>query len=222
MNWITAGQLRMARALLEWSQEDLAVNTRLSISTVRKIEVGCSPRANTIKEIRNVIEDAGLEFLDNEGVRRRFDIVQYRGEDGCDKFFEDVVRTLEKKGGALAGYVKSPAMLLQSFNIQEEDSLYRMDRLKKTAPIMCILSEPALAPFAITEVRLRRLGVPGSCPSFFYVYGNKYAIILPRENGNLHFVVFELTRLALAYQKYFQELWEQSLPIKGQQTDLPQ
>jgi transcriptional regulator with XRE-family HTH domain len=222
MNWISAGQLRMARALLEWSQEDLALKTRLSISTVRKMEEGYIPRASTVKEIRNLMEDAGLEFIDNEGIRRRFDVVQYRGEEGSDKFFDDVLHTLEKRGGEFLGFIKSPAMLLHSFDISEKDNLHRLDRLNKAAPIKCIVSEPAKASFSIPEVRFRVLGVPDSCPSFFYAYGNKYAIILPRADKSLSFVVFELSSQALAYQKHFHSLWDQSLPIKGQRTGFTQ
>jgi len=220
MKWITAGQLRMARALLEWSQEDLAYKSRLSISTIRKMEEGCVPRASTVNGIRSVIEDAGLEFIDNEGIRRRFDVVQYRGEEGNHKFFDDIIRTLEKRGGEFLGYISSPSMLLKSFDITDKENLHRLEKLNRAAPVKCILTEPTSASFSIAEARFRILEIPEAHPSFFYVYGNKYAIILPREDGSLHFVVFELSSLALAYQKHFQNIWEQSLPIKAQRTAL--
>lgn len=45
----TARQIKAARALLDWSQEDLAIRAALSIATIRKIESGAlSPRDKTM------------------------------------------------------------------------------------------------------------------------------------------------------------------------------
>jgi transcriptional regulator with XRE-family HTH domain len=49
---INARQIKAARALLDWSQEDLANTSGLSIATIRKIESGhISPRGKTINSI---------------------------------------------------------------------------------------------------------------------------------------------------------------------------
>jgi len=47
-NNINARQIKAARALLDWSQENLASASGLSIATIRKIESGhISPRDKT-------------------------------------------------------------------------------------------------------------------------------------------------------------------------------
>lgn len=62
---IHARQIKAARAILNWSQQDLAQSTGLSITTIRKLEMGfISPRNTTTNVIRQAIEGAGIEFLD--------------------------------------------------------------------------------------------------------------------------------------------------------------
>ncbi|MDR3614070.1 MAG: helix-turn-helix transcriptional regulator [Candidatus Obscuribacterales bacterium] len=215
MSVISAGQIKMARALLEWSQEDLAEKTRLSISTIRSMELGFAPRPSTAREIRSVIENAGLEFTDGEGVRRRFDLEFYNGSDSCEKLLDDMLKTVAQKGGGIAGFVRSQEMMLQSLGIFQRDDLYRMERLCKTASIKCVLSESAVASFAMPPIQFRLIAEPSSSASYFYVYGNKHVMILPRDNGCFQFVVLALAHQAESYQKHFQALWDQALPVSA-------
>lgn len=73
---INARQIKAARALLDWSQEDLAGASGLSIATIRKIESGAlSPRDKTMGAIVSALEEANIEFTDSTGVRLRSDVV---------------------------------------------------------------------------------------------------------------------------------------------------
>jgi len=57
-------QCRAARAWLNWSQDQLAVNARVSNSTVRDFEAGRRvPIANNLSAIKRSLEDAGIQFL---------------------------------------------------------------------------------------------------------------------------------------------------------------
>lgn len=63
-------QSRAARALLGWSQADLANASRVSISTIRDYETGKrQPIANNLAAIRTALEVAGVQFVD-DGERR--------------------------------------------------------------------------------------------------------------------------------------------------------
>jgi transcriptional regulator with XRE-family HTH domain len=59
-------QIRAARALLGWRQEDLAKAAKVGIATVRRIEVLKSPAGNvaTLVRIQQALERAGVLFLD--------------------------------------------------------------------------------------------------------------------------------------------------------------
>lgn len=61
-------QCRAARGWLDWSQEDLAVKARVSLSTVRDFEKGRrTPIANNLDALRRAINAAGVESIWENG-----------------------------------------------------------------------------------------------------------------------------------------------------------
>ena len=72
---ISARQIRAARALLGWTQQELADRAILSVNAIKKIETGkTDPKSSTLKAIQNACESAGIEFQHaaggkGEGVR---------------------------------------------------------------------------------------------------------------------------------------------------------
>ena len=65
---ITASQCRAARALLDWSQQDLASQSRVGIVTIRQLEAGVhEPRPATLQVVRQALEKAGVAFIDENG-----------------------------------------------------------------------------------------------------------------------------------------------------------
>ncbi|HSK40146.1 MAG TPA: helix-turn-helix domain-containing protein [Arenibaculum sp.] len=72
---ITPRQIKAARALLGWSQQDLADKAILAFNTVRRIEAGQNdPRKSSMDRIHTTLAAAGIEFSHDgdEGVRRAF------------------------------------------------------------------------------------------------------------------------------------------------------
>ena len=75
---ITSSQIRAARALLNWSREELAKNSGVGISALMRFEGAEKiPRGNikTFELIQAAFEKAGIEFIgtpeDAPGVRLR-------------------------------------------------------------------------------------------------------------------------------------------------------
>ncbi len=61
-------QCRAGRALLEWSQADLAHASHLGLSTIRDFEKGRRvPSHNNLAGIRRALEEAGVNFIDENG-----------------------------------------------------------------------------------------------------------------------------------------------------------
>lgn len=66
---ITAAQCRAARAILEWSQTELAERSYLGGSTIRDFEKGRRvPTHNNLVAIRRALEAAGMRFTEDGGV----------------------------------------------------------------------------------------------------------------------------------------------------------
>jgi predicted transcriptional regulator len=65
---VTPEQCRAARALLNWSQQELADSAAVGIVTVRQLEAALhEPRRSTLNVIRLAFEKAGVEFIDENG-----------------------------------------------------------------------------------------------------------------------------------------------------------
>ncbi len=67
---LTTRQIKAARALLAWSQDDLARYSSLSEPTIARLESADGPiagRPKTAEKIRAALEKAGIEFIDENG-----------------------------------------------------------------------------------------------------------------------------------------------------------
>jgi transcriptional regulator with XRE-family HTH domain len=67
---LNSAQIRAARALLRWSAEDLARETSLSVTTIRRAELTDGETSLTSandRAIRQTLELAGVEFIDENG-----------------------------------------------------------------------------------------------------------------------------------------------------------
>lgn len=61
---ITGSQLRAARALLDWTQSDLANRSGVAAQTIRLFEGGSRiPYRQTLDALRATLEEAGIQFL---------------------------------------------------------------------------------------------------------------------------------------------------------------
>ena len=61
---ITAGQVRAARALLGWTQVQLAEAAEIGEISVKNVERGLTDtRASTLQKIRQAFEKAGVQFI---------------------------------------------------------------------------------------------------------------------------------------------------------------
>jgi transcriptional regulator with XRE-family HTH domain len=68
---ISVRQMKAARALLAWSQSDLAQNSGVSEPTIARLESADSQelggRADTAEKLQRALERAGVEFIPENG-----------------------------------------------------------------------------------------------------------------------------------------------------------
>ncbi|HRE43658.1 MAG TPA: helix-turn-helix domain-containing protein [Terricaulis sp.] len=69
---LTAAQIRAARALLDWSQRQLAEKAKLSVPTIKRMEGALGPERSTeanVEAVRRALETAGVIFLEAKSVK---------------------------------------------------------------------------------------------------------------------------------------------------------
>ena len=64
-----AAQIRAARALLDWRQDDLARAAEVGITTIRRIEAQPGPimgYVSTVLRLQEALEKAGIQFTEED------------------------------------------------------------------------------------------------------------------------------------------------------------
>ena len=97
----TIEQIRAARALLGWSQHDLADKADLSQTGIARIENGTNqPNSKTIQKIEAAFDKADVEFIGSTGVKKRTGEVRtLQGVDGFKELLNDIYVTAKEYGG---------------------------------------------------------------------------------------------------------------------------
>ena len=66
---ITTAQIRAGRGLLKWTQSTLAHQAAISAATLNMIENETArPRETTLAAIRQALERAGVQMVDEDGI----------------------------------------------------------------------------------------------------------------------------------------------------------
>ena len=92
---LECSQIRAARALLNWSQADLAKASQMANSSIKNIEnENTSARRETIEQIRSAFENNGIEFLPGSGVKLKTDVVMtVQGKAATAALFQNLYTT---------------------------------------------------------------------------------------------------------------------------------
>jgi transcriptional regulator with XRE-family HTH domain len=60
-------QLKMARAAVGWGVRELAEKAGVTANTVTRIENGADAKQSTIDRLKDALETAGVEFIEENG-----------------------------------------------------------------------------------------------------------------------------------------------------------
>ncbi len=136
----TADQLRAARALLNISQDELAKESGVAVTSIRQFELGAT--ANLQQKTENALLSflgEKVEFVGARGVvLREADQVVLEGETAIAQMFEDIHAHLRGQEGAEALFLCgdtpclfSPELIRHSNGLQEAGFSYRSICQKK-------------------------------------------------------------------------------------------
>jgi len=204
--YINARQIRAARALLDWSQEVLAVAADLSIATIRKIETGqILPHGKTLEKIQRCFEAANIEFTPSSGLRLRGNnLMMIEGNDAFLQLLEDVKQTV----------LRTSSDILFLYNdgttdTEEEIEAANAIRILGTRWRFICAEENTHLRYPLEEYRW--------LPKKYFkrnlqlIYGNKVAMschVDLRSNTTTEIVVVESPSLAASNRNLFNFMWD--------------
>ena len=64
---VYTSQIKAARSLLGWRQQDLARASGVGLATIQRIEMRDGPASGNYTKIQAALEKAGIEFTDGDG-----------------------------------------------------------------------------------------------------------------------------------------------------------
>lgn len=176
---ISVKQIRAARGLLNWTQQDLADKASLSREGIKNIENEIStPRKDTIGQIERAFADHGVEFLAGDGVRMHdATIFVLHGEEGIKKLWDDIYETLavyDLKEVLIANNTE-PTRLSNNIVEYLEMHLKRLKEIKAKEKILCCEGDQN---FIAPVTSYRWVPKENFCDSPTFIYGGKVAMLI--------------------------------------------
>ena len=204
---ITASQIRAARAMLDWSVQDLAAHTRVKAPTLYGIEKGHGASVDTLTELIRVFESAGIELTEDGGVRPRQSRVHiYRGATGFCSFFDDIYEVARTHSDPDFGVTNVREELFERW-LGEYDAIHmaRMARLKQHQ-VRALLKEHDSYVSSSAYTEYRWVEEDAFADVSFYIYGDKVAFIEFLDNTVVVTVV-DNKAVAQSLRKMFDVTW---------------
>ena len=205
---ITVPQIKAARALLGWTQRDLAKISGLSLAAIAQIESGAgNPRLATMTLLQQSFEKYDVMFSDDPGVsikREPFSVSVWQGREAILRVWEDIEATF---GDGHGGEVLLSAVADDLWEDLHPGQLPLMIARRKALNIFTrgLIARAEDIYGGINENY--RLVAPQALSAHtpYYVYAGKVALIKMIEP--IRVVVIQNATLAESFRKQFEYLW---------------
>lgn len=213
MEIISSSQCRAARALLDMKQAELAEQAGISSPALGRFESGESePRPSTLRALRDVLERAGIDFLDDDGIKRRTDtILSLKGKDANRRMLDDIYQTLRHSGGEvlISGLRELTPAAGDDFAFLE----YHLERLQEAGITERILVGEGDTNLVAPAHWYRQIPADYFSPATFQLYGNKLALIAWGEEQQV--LIIENRLFAEAFRKQFNFAWDNAKRVES-------
>ena len=203
--------------MIKWSRSELAKEAGVSPGTIYNLEKG-ERSFSSAQKVRITFESKGFEFIGTQGVSRAENtFVTYSGQDGCHKFYEDLMATAKNYGGETAVIHTSSQLLLRSLGIVDSTKLDRLNRLRELTTVKCLLSDTQDASCLISLLEVKAIPQPPLGHMGAFVCGNSFTVIIPIEDG-FTFHVRKAVDIANKEMLNFTRHWNTAVPLVIQST----
>ena len=209
---ISGNQIRAARALIDMSQDELAVAAGLTPQAIRRIESGAvTPREGTLNDITRVFYEKRLEFTDYSGVRFiPEDVEVLNGTRGLEIFFDRVFEHAKQHGGELRQNGLSDKILYDCAPGIIDQQGARMAKLipqKQNISVRALLNHGDMN-FMYSEYaryRWHPLNAPSLVP--YYLFGDHIGIFAFQANPSPKIILISSPAITSVFATQFDERW---------------
>jgi len=217
---ITGKQIRAARVLVDWDAEDLAKRVGMSRIAIQNIERGdARPKPETMEKIKRAFFDAGIEFMENDGLRRRPEGVEiFEGPDRYEEFYDYLYEHLKQYGGDVCCSIYDESLALKN---RKNPDIHRKrirelhDRGEIIFRLLTTKSDFNTQGYA----QVKWLPRQNETPTGFYAFGNCLALMSFVNERHPYVIVIKSAHLAEGYRQGFNAAWEAAEEPPGKGTD---
>ncbi len=212
---VTIEQIKAARALINWAQQDMADETGLSKTAIANIESGKHrPTEKNMQNIISAFDRNGVEFIDG-GVRQKQNLLRVlEGYKGIRQFYDDVYLVASRIGGEFLVYgVDEEKFTEAAFNAGVNE-LYRerMASIKENISFKVLIGESDQNENAAEHCEYKKLPDHMMFPDApFYIYGDNLALIVWRNPPKV--IIISDQDLVEAYKRQFGFLWKNAKTV---------
>ena len=205
----TIEQIRAARALIGWSQGELAEEAGLSQTGIARIENGTNqPNSSTIAKITAAFDKADIEFIGESGVKKRVGEVRtLRGADGFKEFMSDVYETVSAQGGEICVFnVDEKNWIKWMGQDSYERHAQKMKNIQKPYNFKIIVEENDWFFIASEVAEYRWFPKELFDKQSFYAYGKKLAFLNFSEI-DVQVMILEQAKFSDGFKVLFNVAW---------------
>lgn len=204
---VSADQLKAARALLGWSQADLAQKSGYSLPAINNIERGLyKAHSATMEDIIQTFEQNGIQFLDGPGVRLEnsgLRIKCYEGTDAIHYLFKKIGIALEENDQELLICGIDEKIIKEQFSKE----LSKLQKQLRNSNVR-ILTYKRFSD-AMTFPNFQKRIAPDTMPLLpCFIYTGRVATVL--LDNPVHIAILYNDKLAQDYEQYFNHQWQQT------------
>ena len=204
---MSSAQVRAARGLLNWTQSELANRCSLTKATIANIENEKHHlTSKTANKIHQAFKNAKVEFLVNDGIRSKFDIIKtLDGREGFIYLLNDIYDSVKDAGGS----VKISGIEKKSLAKMLDKEYFEMheNRMQKVKNLSCkiLISDRDDDVDHQNYKEYRQIPSEYFFPLPIYIYDRKIAFVI---FDPLRVLLIENFHLFLVNSNQFDMIWD--------------
>lgn len=208
---ITDSQARAARAHLSLTIAELSKKTGIGPNPLSAFERGVSGLSlKNITKIESFYKENGIEFIENNGIREKHEMIIYREQNGFRKFMDDVYRVASTEGGEICLYNARPSNWIKWLGKEwyANHTKRMQEALKEKDFYFKVTAQTGDYNF-IGGKHSEYRWVPDEMfnQQSFYVYGDRLALLSFGEES-LEIFVVKKQQFANSFRQLFNIAWE--------------